>query len=126
MLALGTNDTADVAVGSSVDQGERIDRMMSVVGDRPVLWLTVKSLNGGGPYSDDNMGLWNVALYYACERYPNMRVYDWASDVKDDWFIEDGIHFTSEGYAARSHLIAGALAEAFPAHGPRSSGCVVG
>ena len=126
VMALGTNDTADVAVGSSVDQDERIDRMMSVVGDRPVLWLTVKSLNGGGPYSDDNMGLWNVALYYACERYPNMRVYDWASDVKDDWFIDDGIHFTSEGYAARSHLIARALAEAFPAHGPRSSGCVVG
>ena len=33
-MALGTNDTADVAVGSSVDQDERIDRMMSVVGDR--------------------------------------------------------------------------------------------
>ena len=37
------------------------------------------------------MALWNVALYDACERYPNMRVYDWASDVKDDWFI-DGRH----------------------------------
>ena len=36
--------------------------MMSVVGDRPVLWLTVRSLIGGGPYADDNMGRWNVAL----------------------------------------------------------------
>ena len=79
VMALGTNDTADVAVGSSVDQRERIDRMMSVVGDRPVLWLTVKSLLGGGPYAEDNMGIWNVALYDACEDYPNMRIFDWAS-----------------------------------------------
>ena len=127
VMALGTNDTADVAVGSSVDQDERIDRMMSVVGDRPALWLTVSSRNGSGPYSQDDMAMWNVALYYACERYPSMRVYDWASDVKDDWFIDDGIHFTSEGYAARAHLIARGLAEAFSARGPgHSAGCVVG
>ena len=126
VMALGTNDTADVAVGSSVDQRARIDRMMSVVGDRPVLWLTVKSLLGGGPYAEDNMAIWNVALYDACEKYPNLRIYDWASDVQDDWFIEDGIHFTSEGYAARAHRIAKGLAEAFPAHGPKASPtCVV-
>ena len=59
--------------------------------------------------------------------YPNMRVYDWASEVKDDWFIDDGIHFTSEGYAARAHQIANGLAEAFPAHGAsRSPSCVIG
>ncbi len=46
-----------------------------------------------------------------------MRVYDWASDVKDAWFIDDGIHFTSPGYAARAELIAQALAHAFPAKG---------
>jgi hypothetical protein len=127
VMALGTNDTADVAVGSSVDQDARIDRMMSVVGDRPVLWLTVKSLVGGGPYAEDNMAIWNVALYDACEKYPNLRIYDWASAVRDDWFIDDGIHFTSEGYAARAHLIANGLAEAFPAHGPSASrDCVVG
>jgi hypothetical protein len=127
VMALGTNDTADVAVGSSVDQDARIDRMMSVVGDRPVLWLTVKSLVGGGPYAEDNMAIWNVALYDACEKYPNLRIYDWASAVQDDWFIEDGIHFTSPGYAARAHLIANGLAEAFPEHGPSASrDCVVG
>jgi len=54
-----------------------------------------------------------------------MRVYDWASDVKDAWFIEDGIHFTSPGYAARSRLIAEALAHAFPAVGGPSPECVV-
>jgi lysophospholipase L1-like esterase len=43
-----------------------------------------------------------------------MRIYNWAADVQDKWFIPDGIHFTSEGYAARSRLIADALLEAFP------------
>ena len=54
-----------------------------------------------------------------------MRVYDWASDVKDAWFIDDGIHFTTPGYRARARLIADALAEAFPSGGGRSPGCVV-
>jgi hypothetical protein len=34
--------------------------------------------------------------------------------VRDGWFIDDGIHFTSTGYAARGRLIADALLEAFP------------
>jgi hypothetical protein len=46
-----------------------------------------------------------------------MCVYDWASVVKDNWFISDGIHFTSRGYAARAHRIARALAAAFPRGG---------
>ena len=63
-----------------------------------------------------------LLLVAACASYPNMRVYDWASDVKDDWFIEDGIHFTSPGYAARAQLIAQALAHAFPAKGETEGG----
>ena len=34
------------------------------------------------------------------------------------WFISDGIHYTSPGYAVRSHDIAQALAQAFPAAPP--------
>ena len=30
-----------------------------------------------------------------------MRVYDWAGEVPDSWFINDGIHFTTRGYAER-------------------------
>jgi hypothetical protein len=58
---------------------------------------------------------WNQALLRACPHYPNMRVYDWAAVAKPQWFIGDGIHYTSAGYAARSRLIARALAGAFPA-----------
>jgi lysophospholipase L1-like esterase len=35
--------------------------------------------------------------------------------VRKPWFINDDIHFTSAGYAARGELIADALAAAFPA-----------
>jgi peptidoglycan/LPS O-acetylase OafA/YrhL len=126
VLALGTNDSANVFVGSGVDSLERIERMMSAIGNEPVMWVNVKSLVASGPYAEKNMRQWNEALLEACSKYPDMRVYDWASTVKDPWFIEDGIHFTSPGYAARSHLIASALAHAFPASGSvRAASCVV-
>jgi hypothetical protein len=80
------------------------------------MWVNVKSLLATGPYSEADMLAWNTALIRACARYPNMRVYDWASVVKNNWFISDGIHFTSRGYAARAHRIARALAASFP-HG---------
>jgi peptidoglycan/LPS O-acetylase OafA/YrhL len=134
VLALGTNDTADVYVGSNVGLPARIQRMMSVIGDEPVMWVNVKSLLSGGPYSEHNMQLWNVALLRACSRYPNMRVFNWAAFARPQWFISDGIHYTSAGYAARSNLIATALAYAFPrtrppvrplAGAPSSPGCLV-
>ena len=121
VLALGTNDTADVAIGSVVSRPARIRQMMSLIGSQPVMWVNVKSLVATGPYSESDMLAWNAALTRACARYPNMRVYDWASVVKDNWFIADGIHFTSRGYAARAHRIARALAAAFP-RGGRQAG----
>jgi peptidoglycan/LPS O-acetylase OafA/YrhL len=114
VLALGTNDTADLAVGSNVGLAERIRRMMSVIGPEPALWVNVRSLLATGPYAESNMQAWNRALLHACRRYPNMRVLNWAALAQRDWFISDGIHYTSAGYAARSAIIAGGLAEAFP------------
>jgi peptidoglycan/LPS O-acetylase OafA/YrhL len=126
VIALGTNDTADVYVGSSVALRTRIRRIMSVIGDQPVMWVNVKSLVASGPYAESNMQLWNRALTQACSSYPNMRVFDWASLAQAKWFIADGIHYTSPGYAARAHLVANALAQAFPASGgPAPLSCVV-
>jgi peptidoglycan/LPS O-acetylase OafA/YrhL len=128
VLALGTNEAADVFVGSAVGDMERIEIMMNTIGGEPVLWVNVRSLvESGDPYSAENMKKWDEELLAACRRYPNMRVYDWAKDVKDAWFIEDGIHFTSPGYAARAELIAQALAHAFPASGETKGGthCLV-
>lgn len=117
VLALGTNDTADVYVGSQVSLATRIKRMMSLIGNQPVMWVNVTSLLASGPYSENNMLLWNRALIQACASYPNMRVYDWAAAAKDSWFISDGIHYTSAGYEARASLIASALAAGFPDRG---------
>jgi peptidoglycan/LPS O-acetylase OafA/YrhL len=124
VLALGTDDTADVAVGSEVPLGVRIARMMSAAHGEPVMWVNVKSLLASGPYAEANMRKWNNALLRACPRYPNMRIYNWAAVVQKRWFISDGIHYTSAGYKARAKMIANALARAFPAEG-HSSGCVV-
>ena len=126
VLALGTDDTANVYMGSQVERMDRIEQMMSVVGQQPVLWVNTKSLLEGGPYSEANMALWNDALLQACSKYPNMRVFDWASMTNDGWFISDGIHYTSEGYAQRARLSADALVHAFPASGEEGgAGCVV-
>jgi peptidoglycan/LPS O-acetylase OafA/YrhL/lysophospholipase L1-like esterase len=123
VLALGTNDAADVFVGSNVSDTERIEKMMTAIGDEPVLWVNVRSIvESGDPYAEENMKEWDKTLVAECARYPNMRIYNWAKDVKDEWFIEDGIHFTSPGYAARSELIAHALAHAFPASGDSEGG----
>jgi peptidoglycan/LPS O-acetylase OafA/YrhL len=114
VIALGTNDAADLAVGSNVGLPARIQRMMSLIGNQPVMWVNVISLLASGPYADRNMRQWNQALLQACPSYPNMRVYDWAAVAKPSWFIPDGIHYTPPGYAERSRLIADALAHAFP------------
>jgi peptidoglycan/LPS O-acetylase OafA/YrhL len=124
VLALGTNDSADVYVGSNVSAAQRIRRMMSVIGSAPVMWVNVRTLVASGPYAEANMQAFNRALYRACARYPNMRVFDWAAVARPRWFIADGIHYTTPGYRYRAELIADALARAFPAGG-RSSGCLV-
>jgi peptidoglycan/LPS O-acetylase OafA/YrhL len=115
VVAMGTNEAADVAAGSTFGYDDRIESMMATIGDEPVMWVNVKSLLTTSPYAEAGMKEWDEALLAACDGYPNMRVYNWAADVKDRWFVEDGIHFTSEGYAERGRLIADALLEAFPA-----------
>ena len=72
---------------------------------------------GARPVQNANMEGWNAALSKACARHPNMRVYDWASEVRDDWFASDGIHFNTRGYRERAARIAKALARAFPKDG---------
>jgi peptidoglycan/LPS O-acetylase OafA/YrhL len=121
VLALGTNDTADVAVGSNVGLAARIAEMMQVTRGEPVMWVNVISLLHSGPYAEANMLKWDNALMQACARYPNMRVFDWAALAKPGWFINDGIHYTSAGYEKRALFIADGLAMAFPAGGPTSS-----
>ena len=125
VLAMGTNDTANQFVGGVVPLSDRIDRVMDELHGQPAMWLTVRTLLSYGPWAEAEMQKWNDALMQACRKYPNMRVYDWASQVRDGWFISDGIHFTSLGYRERAHRIARALAVADPAKGAPPSSCLV-
>jgi len=125
IIAMGTNDSANQAVGGVYSSTQRIDLLMKKLSGQPVLWLTVKSRNKSGAYADSHMQAFDQALLKACSRYPDLRVYDWRAEVQDSWFVDDGIHFTSAGYAQRSRRIADALANAFPADGAASSSCVV-
>jgi lysophospholipase L1-like esterase len=124
VIALGTNDTADVAIGSGTGRMARVQEMMAAAHGQPVVWVDLISTLSGGPYSEPNMQLWNATLRQACARYPNMRIFDWASLAQPGWFINDGIHYTSAGYAIRGQQIAEGLAKAFPAKG-HSTGCLV-
>jgi lysophospholipase L1-like esterase len=125
VLALGTNDAANT--GGDVEKlGARIDAMMALLGaDQPALWTTTRTLRDRGPYQNDNTKSWTQALTQACVRHPNMRVYDWASEVKDEWFSKDGIHPGSAGYRERAARIARALARAFPKDGASPAACMV-
>jgi peptidoglycan/LPS O-acetylase OafA/YrhL len=125
IIAMGTNDVDNVNTGSTVGYAERINRMMSIIGRRPALWVDAITLLSDGAYRERDMQKWNATLLTACQRYPNMRVFDWAADAKPRWFIPDGIHYYSPGYVARTHLIAQALANAFPEGAPPASSCVV-
>ena len=125
IVALGTNDVANVQVGSTVGLATRISRMMSIIGDQPVLWVDVSTLVSSGAYAESQMQQWNRDLLAACTRHPTMRVFDWSARAKRRWFIPDGIHYYSPGYVARSHLIARAMVTAFPRHRSPSAGCVV-
>jgi hypothetical protein len=125
IIAMGTNDVDNVNTGSNVGFAQRIDRMMSAVRGQPVMWINAVTLLRSGPYSEAGMLKWNRALGAACQKYPNMRVFDWPFWAKPRYFIPDGIHYYTPGYIARTHLIAKALAAAFPYGRPPSPSCVV-
>jgi lysophospholipase L1-like esterase len=114
VIALGTNDAANIAVGSGVDQRTRIERILAVAAGEPVLWVDTRTLVTSGAYAEVNMQAWNDALAQAQADHPNLVVYPWSTVVQDGEYQRDGIHLTSAGYAARARGIADALAQAFP------------
>ncbi len=118
VVAMGTNEVANIAAGSNYTLEQRIDYMMELVGDDPVLWPTVRTIPPAfGYYDNAEMQKMNVALDEAMNRYDNLWVYDWAAQSKDEWFQGDGIHFTTPGNRWRSAIFARAVATAFPAEG---------
>jgi hypothetical protein len=126
ILALGTNDSADLNAGSNVGLKERIHEMMHIIGNQPVMWINVLTIDGSPEYYEESgMQHWDQDLIAACRRYPSMRVMNWAALAKHQWFIPDGVHYTTAGYERRTKLIAQALVTAFPRGRPASAACQV-
>jgi len=121
VFALGTNDTANVAAGSSVGMMARIDQMMAVAHGEPVLWVNTRTLLSSGPWANANEQKWDQTLVRALAKYPNMRIFDWSAVARPSWFLSDGIHYNSAGCAIRAKAIADALARAFPRNGPSAA-----
>ena len=110
VIALGTNDTANVSVGSSYSRDGAIDAMMNAIDPNKkarVMWVNAKTTTSSGPWSNANMQLWNAALDRATSRWPNLVIYDWAADASAQKPpFNDGIHHTVDGYAIRNKSIA--------------------
>ena len=117
VVALGTNDTANVAVGSSYTRAKAIDEMMAAIDPEKkakVLWVNTRTKMSSGAWHNDNMVKWNLELEQAKARWPNLQVFDWASySAANPAPYSDGIHHTPEGYAVRNHAIAAAAKRAF-------------
>jgi hypothetical protein len=124
VLALGNGDAATVR-GNLQALSQRIDWMMKAAAGAPVMWTTTKTLLERGPYRNAYMQSWNTALASACARHPNMRVYDWASELRDEWFLSDKIHPNAIGSKEKAARIANALTVAYPKDGAPSTECVV-
>lgn len=114
VVALGTNDAANVAKHPKVDRVTRIERMMAVIGDDPVLWVDAATTTNQGYWAAFNMQLWNDDLATTLSSYPNARIYKWSAEIDEEWWANDGIHYNSKGYTARAQYVADALAAAFP------------
>jgi hypothetical protein len=126
ILALGTNDSADVNAGSNVGLKARIHQMLSIIGNQPVMWVNVLSIAGSPQYYEESgMHRWDEDLLAACAAHPSMRVFNWAALAKHQWFIPDGVHYSTVGYEHRTKLIVHGLVNAFPRGRPPSSSCVV-
>ena len=76
IIGAGVNDAANRAVGGSGEEDWRVDQIMELLGDAPVLWPTAATNLNSGSYDNANMAPFNKALLAARDRYPNLIVYD--------------------------------------------------
>lgn len=126
VIATGVNDAANYA--AAIDYGyemtpdehrNNLRSMLDLLEGEKVMWNTVATYKPGNSYYDnENMKFFNKILREVVKDYPNVVIWDWASEVEKhpDWFIPgDGTHYVAEGNAERAKRFASALAQAFPA-----------
>ena len=113
IVALGTNDTSDGLDAEQLDA--RIDSLLAVTGpDIPVIWVSVyrRDSEGAGAAAER----FNDALRRATDRHANLSVADWWSYITLHQAMVgiDGIHLTTEGYAARTAWLLRQMAARLP------------
>ncbi|MGI9645946.1 MAG: hypothetical protein ACR2O6_11620 [Ilumatobacteraceae bacterium] len=110
VVAMGTNDAANIAAGANYSRERVIDSMMAAIdpsGSTPVAWVEVFTTKTSGYWKSANMVAWNDALRSATTRWPNLRILPWSSHVAaNSGWISDGIHHTAEGRVRRAEWIA--------------------
>ncbi len=114
VMMIGTNDAANVAAGASTSIEERINRMLYVIGDQPVLWVDAVTTGVSSAYRNASMQAWNDVLYRVAAEHENVAVLPWSQLVRPEWFQSDGIHYNPEGRSWRAAITALALAQSFP------------
>ena len=114
VVMIGTNDAANIAAGAGLSAEERILRLLYVFGDEPVLWVDAATARTSTAYRNDSMRAWNDTLYRIAAERPNVEVLRWSERVRPEWFIDDGIHMSTEGRIWRAAMTSAALAEFFP------------
>jgi len=110
VVAMGTNDAANISAGANYSREKVIDSMMSSIdptASTPVAWVEVFTTKSSGHWHHSNMAAWNDALRSAAGRWPNLHVLPWSSHVAGhtDW-LSDGIHHTAIGRVERANWIA--------------------
>jgi lysophospholipase L1-like esterase len=115
VIAIGTNDAANIAAGGKLQEPERIASMMAVLGNDPVLWLDAVTITESGFWAAANMAAWDAGLVATAGAYRNVRVVPWSGFARPEWYQPDGVHLTAAGAAARVTYVAYALAGSFPA-----------
>jgi lysophospholipase L1-like esterase len=100
---LGTNDWPRV---SRFKQNVR--KALRAVGRRDLYLVTAATWN---PVSVDGGSIDRIDAFIRrlSQRRRRVHLIDWEAQARHRWFLEDGVHFTDEGYAMRTRLIKAAL-----------------
>jgi lysophospholipase L1-like esterase len=114
VIAVGTNDAANIAAGAARHADQRIVALMSVIGADPVLWVDARTIATTGFWASANIVAWDDALTTASVSYPNIRIARWSKFVKAEWFASDGIHPNAAGTSARVQFVVAALVANYP------------
>jgi hypothetical protein len=116
IVALGTNDAANISAGSNADAANRVDRIIDATGGGRLLWINASTITDSGHWARANTVRWNDDLAALLVGRGNVGLADWDSIASQNaWFVSDGIHPNRAGLAARAQFIADNLRVFFPA-----------